>query len=70
MHEEYSTVTESSRNILRIPNPPESNVSNFPTHTISATDRSHIGSTEKQPQNVTSAIHAQNQPHGPSEENL
>ena len=70
LHEEYSTVTESSRNILRIPNPPESNVSNFPTHTISATDRSHTGSTEKQAQSVTSAIHAQNQPHGPSEENL
>ena len=70
MHEEYSTVTESSRNILRIPNPPESNVSNFPTHTISATDRSHTGSTEKQAQSVTGAIHAQNQPHGPSEENL
>ena len=51
-------------------NPPEPNVSNFPTHTISATDRSHIGSTEKQAQNVTSAIHAQIQPHGPSEENL
>ena len=70
LHEEYSTVNESSRNIVRIVNPPESNVSNLPTHTISATDRSQIGSTAKQAQNVTSAIHAQNQPHGPSEENL